>query len=385
VENGELIGIIGAHVDDFLIAGNEESETWSKIKELLMTAFRWTPWEDTKFKQCGVNIVQLEDFSFEQEQSEYLQTLEEIELGKERKLELDQPVTEKERTMLRAVLGGMQWLVGQTRVDVMVDVNLLQSQVSTATVATLLEANKALRKLRQRSDLKIITRYIDGEVHFVGWSDASWANRKCGSSTGGYLIGACGKEVVDGQTGHVSVVSWATNKLKRVARSSLAAEVQALSVTEDELHLVRAAWAEFNGKQINLNDPDKVIKEVPGIVVIDAKSIYDTLNSQTQPMQLAEKRTAIELLAYLQNTQRNGTTTRWVHGGANLGDGLTKEGASQMLWDFLQTSRWSIVFDEEKVSGKKRKAKGLGKLENSNKGHQDFRALALNKIREMWP
>ena len=169
-----------------------------------MTAFRWTPWEDTKFKQCGVNIAQLEDFSFEQEQSEYLQTLEEIKLGKERKLELDQPVTEKERTMLRAVLGGMQWLVGQTRVDVMVDVNLLQSQVSTATVATLLEANKALRKLRQRSDLKIITRYIDGEIHFVGWSDASWANRKCGSSTGGYLME------------HAAKMSWMVNQAMSV-------------------------------------------------------------------------------------------------------------------------------------------------------------------------
>ena len=119
--------------------------------------------------------------------------------------------------------------------------------------------------------------------------------------------------------------------------------------------------------------------------MIDAKSIYDTLNSQTQPLQLAEKRTALELLAYLQNTHRNGTITRWVHGGANLADAMTKLGATARLWEFLKTSQWSIVFDENQMSGKKRKAEGLGKLDNSDARGKGFYTLALQKIQEMWP
>ena len=58
----------------------------------------------------------------------------------ERKAQVNSPVTERERTQLRALLGGLQWLVTQTRVDGSIDVNLLQSCVATATVETLLPA-----------------------------------------------------------------------------------------------------------------------------------------------------------------------------------------------------------------------------------------------------
>ena len=53
---GEHIGIIGAHVDDFLIAG--DSSEWDKLVEVLLAAFRWTPWEEKSFKQCGIFVEQ---------------------------------------------------------------------------------------------------------------------------------------------------------------------------------------------------------------------------------------------------------------------------------------------------------------------------------------
>ena len=43
---GELIGTIATHVDDFLIAGNEQEEQWRQIKEQFRGAFRWSPWEE---------------------------------------------------------------------------------------------------------------------------------------------------------------------------------------------------------------------------------------------------------------------------------------------------------------------------------------------------
>ena len=154
-------------------------------------------------------------------------------------------------------------------------------------------------------------RKITGQPNLVAWSDASWANRRDGKSTGGFLIGICGDEVLRGVRSHISIVSWGTNKLKRVARSSMAAEMQALANAEDELHLCRLAWLEFNGRQVDLNHVNECLQEIPGTVIIDAKSIYDALTSQNQPTQLSEKRTALELLAYLRNTEANGTQTRW--------------------------------------------------------------------------
>ena len=64
-----------------------------------------------------------------------------------------------------------------------------------------------------------------------------------------------------------------------------------------------------------------------------------------QPLQLQEKRTALEILAYLQNTEANNTETRWVHGGANLADGLTKVAQHPMLKEFLSSSTWALVQD----------------------------------------
>ena len=383
-----VVGVVGAHVDDFLMGG--EGELWKRAMETLMTTFRWTPLEKDKFKQCGVRVQQNDQGEIIQDQEEYMATVTEIDIKPARAKELNQSVTEHERTELRALLGGMQWIVGQTQIDGAVDVNILQSDVTIATVETLLTANKILRKLKQHMQ-KLYTRKILGDINFVAWSDASWANRKSGSSTGGYIIGMCGPEVLEGKRNHVTIVSWSTNKLKRVARSSLAAEVQALANAEDELHLTRLAWAEINGASMNLNEVDSIIATVPGTVVIDAKSIYDTLTSTNQPLQLQEKRTALELLAYLQNTESNGTETRWVHGGANIADGLTKVANHPMLKEFLETSTWALVQDPKGLSGKRRKELGLDKLSDNavaaflDKERENFQAMAWQKLREAWP
>ena len=384
----EVCGIVGAHVDDFLMAG--QGDHWQKCLDTLMAAFRWTPLETKRFKQCGVDIEQLQNGEIVQSQDGYLSSLGEIDIKPERAKEAHSPVTETERTELRALLGGLQWLVGQTQLHGAVDVNLLQSDVTTATVETLLTANKILRKIRQEPS-KLFTRKIEGEIHVVGWSDASWANRKSGSSTGGYVIGLCGRQVLEGKRDHVTIVSWSTNKLKRVARSSLAAEVQALANTEDELHLTRLTWAEFNGARIDLNHVDEIISSIPGTAVIDAKSIYDTLTSMNQPLQLQEKRTALEILAYLQNTEANNTETRWVHGGANLADGLTKVAQHPMLKEFLSSSTWALVQDPKGLSAKRRQTLGIDKLDNKTAGtlltaeRENFSQMAWAKLREVWP
>jgi len=197
-EKGRLVGIIGAHVDDFLIAGAEENPLWKRITENLLAAFRWTPWETGTFKQCGVKVQQMDDGSIVQDQEEYLQTIEEIDLDKDRAKEGSSPVTEKERSELRALLGALQWIVTQSRPDASVDVNLIQSEVTTATVDTIHTANKIVRKIKVNGVTKMYTRKIDGEPVMVCWSDASWANRKDAKSTGGYVITPTSPETLEG-------------------------------------------------------------------------------------------------------------------------------------------------------------------------------------------
>ena len=58
-----------------------------------------------------------------------------------------------------------------------------------------------------------------------------------------------------------------------------------------------------------------------------------------------------------------------------------------MLKEFLETSSWSLVYDHAQQAGKKRQAKGLGKLENEANAcePESFHDLAWQRLREQYP
>ena len=93
----------------------------------------------------------------------------------------------------------------------------------------------------------------------------------------------------------------------------------------------------------------------------------------------------------MQNTESNGTETRWVHGGANIADGLTKIATHPMLKEFLETSTWALVQDSKGLSGRRRKELGLDKLSDDavaaflNQERENFQAMAWRKLKEAWP
>ena len=95
----------------------------------------------------------------------------------------------------------------------------------------------------------------------VAWSDAALANRVDLSSTGGMVIGFVHRKMVDeGQRGHVNVISWGSSKLRRVCRSSLAAETPALAEAEQELMFVRTQWRDL-GRRGEFGGPRRDCKE----------------------------------------------------------------------------------------------------------------------------
>ena len=61
---GNLKGIISAHVDDFLFSGKESCSEWLKVLEAVEKEYTWSDWEEDKFVQCGVLIEQHSDQSF---------------------------------------------------------------------------------------------------------------------------------------------------------------------------------------------------------------------------------------------------------------------------------------------------------------------------------
>ena len=166
-----------------------------------------------------------------------------------------------------------------------------------------------------------------------------------------------------GQRCNIGLVSWSSFKLRRVSRSSLAAETQALADAEDELHYCRVLWLELTGTHVKLERSDEAVQALPAVLCIDARAIYDVLVNRRTTVSMVEKRTALELTGFMQKQQATGLQVRWVHGEANLADAMTKSGADLVLQRFFDAGQqWAIVFDTA-LSAKKRKQAGLAPLD----------------------
>ena len=149
---GDLVGISGIHVDDFLIGGCEENEVFQKALADLTAAYRWGKWETDmcKFTFAGSNIQQMADRSIRIDQNEYSEKyLDEIDLSPSRAKELKLPATAVEISQLRGLIGSIAWRSSQSSPQYQADVGLLLFEVPYANVGTLVKANKLAREVKR--------------------------------------------------------------------------------------------------------------------------------------------------------------------------------------------------------------------------------------------
>ena len=138
--NGVLRGAISGHVDDFLFCGKQGDPLWEAKLQAIRDHFKWGDWEEGRFTQCGVVVEQKPD-GFELSQPSYLDNLQEIGVNASRRKDLTQSTTDKEKTQLRALLGGISWHAQQVAPYLAAEVSLLLSEVSHSTVDTVVKSN----------------------------------------------------------------------------------------------------------------------------------------------------------------------------------------------------------------------------------------------------
>ena len=353
----EVLGAVGAHVDDFLLMGDEDSPRWNTFLEDFYKSLKWSPWECPPMMRCGVQMVQDGHQAWHLSQDEFCEGINQaIEDGNGKDL------TANEMHQCRAILGAAQWRCYQTAPQHCAKLSHLQSLLPKGDRNTLKDVNKFVRELYHMKSEKIsvydLKAQNDEDTLAVGWSDAALANRVDLTSTGGYVIGFVHKSMLDGHQGPVSLVSWSTHKLRRVCRSSLAAEAQALAECESELFLVRTLWQELLGASIILKNPWETSKQTPAALVIDAKALYDMLKQEDLTnLSAKEKHTALEVMGLSQHLVEQSTTLRWVNSLQQLADSMTKLSAADSLVQFLKKGqRWNLAFDETFTAAKKLKS-----------------------------
>ena len=270
---------------------------------------------------------------------------------------------------MRGVLGALQWRATQTAPLLQADLSMLLSKVTSSTVADLLQCNSLYRQLLRTADVHLlIDGYAGQEVAFVTYTDASWGCRTDGSSQLGYLVNLAPVSYLNGDRAMLSPISWSSTKSQRICRSSLAAEIQAIAEGQDEQDFCRLVWLEIETGVTDLGDYVSGIRQVPGALVCDCKSFYDAINArESSGLGMRDKGSAIETLAIRQSCLETETPVLWVHSDAQLADGLTKGKVSFKLEEFYgpRSQVWRIIFDSQILSARRRKALGLGPLEES--------------------
>ena len=151
-----------------------------------------------------------------------------------------QDVTEEEQTELRGRLGELQWLQN-TRPDVCASCSIMRGSDNKAHVKEILQVNNLIRGAKQDADMEIVFRKIElDNLLIVSFCDAAWGVREDGSAQGGYITLAVDKVKANiGQRVLFTALDYGSKKLKRVVKSSLAAEVQAFAQALDQQMVVR--------------------------------------------------------------------------------------------------------------------------------------------------
>ena len=221
---------------------------------------------------------QLEDFSIEMDQQKSIDELEEIHISRDRSRQSGALTTKAEKSGLRAVLGSLSWICGQTHFLHAVDVYFLITTIPVSAVDELLQVNKLVRSVKKWRDLKlkVHTFPLDSSLELTCWSDAGSANRPNGKdSTEGIFIGMSTQRLMEGHEADVTPIYWKSGKVDRVCKSPAAAETIAASDGEDDLLFLRNLWSEMCGYEIDARHPDEGARQTPGHIITDAKNLFD--------------------------------------------------------------------------------------------------------------
>ena len=161
----------------------------------------------------------------------------------------------------------------------------------------------------------------------VVFTDSSFNNLDDGGSQGGQIVFL--KDKFD----RACPISWRSTRVRRVARSTLAAESLSFADGMDTAAFISSLAVEL--QMIKSDSP------ITGIT--DSRSLYDAANTSTQ---ISDRRLRVEISAIRENKEKGELEILWTSAENQLADVLTKKGASPH--NLLQAiSRGRITFNSQ--------------------------------------
>ena len=186
--------------------------------------------------------------------------------------------------------------------------SVVSSSIKGTTVRDIITANKFIKILKPKDVLSFPKIDDTSKVTLICFSDASFANLKCGGSQGGLLV------FLEGSDRRNMLLAWQSQKLNWVVKSTLTAETLALQ------EVIEVAYMMSFTRNLKLEQQNQVL---PIKCITDSKSSHDTVYSSKT---LTEKRLKIELCATCESLDKGEIqSVTWVNSSDQLADCLTKE------------------------------------------------------------
>ena len=319
-QKGELVGMICAHVDDFMHCGGDEFKH-TVVGELFKT-FVMGKTETREFRYIGFDIKQDED-GITVDQSSFAAGLEIFDVKPERAKQTNDELVPEEKSRLRAVAGKIGWLGRGTRPDLLFSQVEMSTKFVNGKVPDLNQAAKVIRKVKDSESYFVIKNIGDVKDWCVEVStDASLCNLNEGvSSTAAKVI-----LLVNKVTGLCAPVSWQCNKISRVVDSTLAAECLSLKDGLNEAIYVRQVIEELLGLKA---------QSIPVHGIVDNKGTVDAVHSTTNVTDKKLRRDVAGIKQMMSEGEVRKVT--WCPGKEQLADCMTKRGAAS--WDLMEVFR----------------------------------------------
>jgi hypothetical protein len=305
----KLSGLLLCHVDDIMFGGSQQFHT--KVIAELKRIFVIGVEENTNLKYLGLNIYQ-NTTGVHLSTKKYGESLSKLPttLAAENK---EQFSADQTRT-LKQFCGKINWLTTQGRPDIAFDSCFISNSLKTGNCKVFAAANKVIRKVHcQNVTLHFYHDFDISSFSIVSFCDASFANLPNGGSQGGYL------SLLIDKNGLYVPITWQSRKVRRVVKSTIAAECLA-AVEAAEMTLFLAAF---------IKDLFQATDIVKTHVYCDNKNLVNSVYSSTN---VEDKRLLIDISVLRDLVQRKELTEfSWVDTKLQLADVLTKKGASDKL------------------------------------------------------
>ena len=329
-ENNKLGGILVTHVDDVLYAGN--TKFCQIVIKSIMKTFKISRHHAGAFSYLGLNVSQdPETKEITVDQNGYAKSIKLIPISTSRKKDLEDKLNPDEITEFQSTLGKLLWLSGRTRPDLSYDTMELSTFAKDPKVKDLVTLNKTVKKIGD-SESKLYFKAMNlktDALKIVFFTDAGLGNLPNGNSSRGYTV------FLANQNGNVNILSWSSNRIKRVVHSAFAAEtLGATDAVSDAIycrHLVSETL--YN---------DARAKVIPVYGFVDNMQLFEQISSTKQS---SDKRLRLDISEIQQSVQNHEIENiSWVPTSEMLADCLTKRNAdNSKLKSVLETGYCKIV------------------------------------------